>query len=85
MEVSINVGIGSMYRGTFSPNIQFPISFIENPAISLTPASNEDFSFFLTYAVLRDKTGIYQIDVLRPTSTSNSVSSFSWIAIGRWK
>ena len=74
-----------MYRGTFYPNIQYPISFIENPSISLTPASNSDFSFFSTYSVIRDITKIQQIHVIRPTSVSNAAISFSWIAIGRWK
>ena len=74
-----------MYRGAFYPNIQYPISFTENPTISLTPASDSDFAFFSTYAVIRDNTSIQQIHVIRPTSASDVVISFSWIAIGRWK
>ena len=74
---------GNLYTtGAFNPNITFPVAFVAEPSVMITPGSGDAYSIVLVS--IYSKTAITSVTLGRPNSGS-LYPTFSWVAVGRWK
>lgn len=82
IKMNIDVAWGSLYEGSVDMG-QFPISFVETPAISIVSFGSgmliEQAGANATYSSWGLVTGV------RPTAVQNVSARFFMIAIGKWK
>ena len=80
--MNIDVAWGSLYEGSVDMG-QFPISFIETPAISIVPFGSGMLVEQAGANANNSSWGI--VTVVRPTVVQNIQARFYLIAIGKWK
>lgn len=73
---------GSLYVGTMSDTVTFPIEFAANPSVIVSAAISGTSFFPITAA--SNTTGIYTLQVAKTNNTTSTII-FQWVAIGRWK
>lgn len=62
-------------------HIAFPVSFKENPFVSVMMYQKATLSATLEYI----STTEFNINLYKPKNTNNNNYEFYWIAIGKWK
>lgn len=81
---SIDGALGSLYRGIYQTDIDFPYPFVDYPVVNINSQGDTDYGFCWVYGLVRTKTQIKRIDLMRPSSGTNLTIPLCYIAIGRW-
>lgn len=81
---SIDGSLGSLYRGIYQTDIDFPYPFVDYPVVNINPQSDTDYGYCWIYGLVRTKTQIKRIDLMRPSAGTNLTIPLGYIAIGRW-
>lgn len=80
--MNINIAWGSLYEGSVDMG-QFPISFVETPAISIVSFSSGMLIEQAGANATNSSWGL--VTAVRPTAVQNVSARFYLIAIGKWK
>lgn len=63
----------------------FPVSFVENPVLTMNTENDSDYSYAMIYGIIRNNTKVSKVNLYRFTSVTSGTLGLSYIAIGRWK
>lgn len=63
----------------------FPVSFVENPALTMNTENDSDYSYAMIYGIIRNNTKVSKVNLYRFNSVTSGTLGLSYIAIGRWK
>lgn len=80
--MNIDVAWGSLYEGSVDMG-QFPISFVETPAISIVPFGSGMLVEQVGANATNSSWGL--VTAVRPTAVQNVSARFYMTAIGKWK
>lgn len=80
--INIDVAWGSLFEGTVDMG-QFPINFVETPAISIVPLGSGMLIEQAGANATPNSWGL--VTAVRPTAVQNVSARFYMTAIGKWK
>lgn len=63
----------------------FPVSFVENPALTINTENDSDYSYAMIYGIIRNKTKVNKVNLYKLDAVTSGFLNLSYIAIGRWK